>query len=765
MKKLMSAILVALFALLLNIPVNAKSPALDDPLLKADFTSEHMAGGTNAATGLGNGRLTVGVSPWSEIIYLRWPRPSMYDQLRYMTKSYGFWMYFSPKDVRWDDKAPSPDWQRYGRPYEVYPGLGARGGVYLKDGTLSWFGDPSWTSSRAYDPEWGSVLCTKISRKDATVQACQWVDWEDDILVQEFKIDSDAAQKFFYYGTFDPNDQKGGYWGSPDPKSAGFATVYLQEQEIILYFLPHGSRSPYQLDQHSKDKFTAGLIDQLFPEGGNFIALGLSDKPDGFQVGADRKGRTVSSSAPLAVSEDAKKGKLSGSKYFLGSSDSGFEKSISQNNNRVAVFIAAGKSAKDAVALIEKARAKGVDQLRSKATSDWKVLADQVDLPTQATASEKRVARRSVLNLFVGRDKESGAIIASPSRQPAYHMDWPRDGSFYDLSLDLAGFHEMVGSHIDFYRRTQRKENSAFGIAWLLGAKPLVYSPKGHWVSNIYTDGSPGKLSIIPVEIDETALLIWDLWRHEQYVPASDRLAYQKKYLEELTLGADALVEYVDLKKGWTKKVFEDDNAFPSATLHGAASVLAGLSGAADAGKRWGADPAKVEKWREAAVALRKGIRDRIQNDKTIEQGGWRGIQWSLFPAPVFESFDDPLAQKLIKKLAADVEAKAYKKHPGFAYLGEQVFILGIATAKQPEYKPLLDKAVKILVNEVPMPGADCYGEVTIWIDMPGGGKEGKVAQQRTSIPHLWTGVTTYLAVESLYRPERFLSQVPPVPK
>ena len=163
--------------------------------------------------------------------------------------------------------------------------------------------------------------------------------------------------------------------------------------------------------------------------------------------------------------------------------------------------------------------------------------------------------------------------------------------------------------------------------------------------------------------------------------------------------------------------------------------------------------------------ADKPAILERIKNDKTIEQGGWRGIQWSLFPAPVFESFDDPLAQKLIKKLATDVEEKATKKHPGFAYLGEQVFILGIATAKQPEYKPLMDKAVKILVNEVPMPGADCYGEVTIWIDMPGQGKEGKVAQQRTSIPHLWTGVTTYLAVESLYRPERFLSQIPPVPK
>jgi len=120
------------------------------------------------------------------------------------------------------------------------------------------------------------------------------------------------------------------------------------------------------------------------------------------------------------------------------------------------------------------------------------------------------------------------------------------------------------------------------------------------------------------------------------------------------------------------------------------------------------------------------------------------------------------MAQKLVARLAEDVREKAEKQRPGFAYLGEQVFILGVAAAKNPQYRPLLEKAVKVLVNEVPMPGADCYGEVTLWVEMPDGTR---VSQQRTSIPHLWTGVTTYLAVESLYRPERFFSQIPPIPK
>ena len=160
---------------------------------------------------------------------------------------------------------------------------------------------------------------------------------------------------------------------------------------------------------------------------------------------------------------------------------------------------------------------------------------------------------------------------------------------------------------------------------------------------------------------------------------------------------------------------------------------------------------------------MRNGILRRIDNDKELEKGGWRGIQWSLFPAPVFESYDNPRAEKLIRKLAEQVEAEAMKKRPGFAYLGEKVFILALAVAKNPGYKPVVENAIRVLVSEAPMPGTDCYGEVTLWINLKDEDKP--VAQQRTSIPHLWTGVTSYLSVEAFYRPERFKSQIPPVPQ
>ncbi len=40
--------------------------------------------------------------------------------------------------------------------------------------------------------------------------------------------------------------------------------------------------------------------------------------------------------------------------------------------------------------------------------------------------------------------------------------------------------------------------------------------------------------------------------------------------------------------------------------------------------------------WKKAAISLRNGMLRRIQDPKTLRSAGWRGIQWSLFPAPLF---------------------------------------------------------------------------------------------------------------------------------
>ncbi len=733
-----------------------------DPLVRCDFRSESLGGGTNAIGALGNGRLTVGISPWSELIYFRWPTPSYYDHLRYFTKAYGLKGALFLKDVRWGKNAPSLDWRRYGRPHEVYSGLGARGGIYFQQGNLSWFGDETWTSSRQYEPEGGPILCTQLLRNNGKIEICQWVDWNHDLLVQEFRIQAKFAEKFFYYSTFAPSTKLDPNLGVPDSKKNGFAAVFLPKQSTILYFQPH-VKNKSRLSPYLDKNLLPEQIDKLYSEGGIFIAMSLLTPPDGIQIGADRRGSSISKNAPMGASENAREGKLNGNTGFIGPVDAGLERIFKDEELRVTVLTAVANTAVDSVKIVTNAQTQDLNILKQETIKYWMNLSGKVNLPPQAKTTEKRVAQRSVTNLLLGRDRNSGAIVASPSRQPAYHFDWPRDGAFFDLALDLAGFPEIVNQHLNFYRRAQRKKRFSVSFTWLLGLRSPFYSPRGHWHANLYTNGKKGNLSIIPYEIDETSLIIWDLWRHEQFIQENERPTYQNQFLELLELAANAINTYVKKRKGWIRRGFEDDNFIPQATLHGAAAILVGLASAMDAGHRWGADSNQVKQWRTSAIALRNGILRRVENKSILNKSGWRGIQWSLFPAPLFEQYTDSLANPFIAELIKEVQEKTEKNRLGYGYLAEQVFILNLVASQKPEIRPLLAHAVNEIINLIPIFGSDCYGEVTLWISMPETSK--LVPQQRTSIPHLWTGVCAYLAVESFYRPERFLTQIPPIPK
>jgi hypothetical protein len=734
---------------------------MQDPVLKMDFSSESFGGGTNAAAALGNGRLSVGISPWAEVVYFRWPTLSHYDHLRYFTRTFGLLGTVFPRDMRRGEEAAF-EWQRYGRPLEAYPMMGAKRLFRFPDGASTWMGDPSWASTREYRPPDGPVLETRLTHPQVAAAARQWVDWQQDLLVQDFQVESGEAGQLVYYASYAPSHKIDHYYGMSKTSNAGYATFFVPEIEQLLYLGPnvvtkertaslqHGAATPEQ-------------VDQTFPEGGTFIAMSLMGDIKGFQVGAGEQGRARPAKAPHGASEEGQHGHLGGNLSYFGAADAGFEVALAGVQENVTVLTAVASSAQAATAIIADARQAGLESLEARVSADWQDITRQIDLPSEAEDGEVRVARRALMNLFIGRNRATGAIVASPSRQPQYHFDWPRDGAFFDLALDLAGFHDIVTSHLSFYRNAQRRSPLGASALWVLGLRSPIYIPRGHWYPHHYVDGKPGELRVIPFEIDETALMLWDLWRHEQFVPDNDRTQYAQEFLPMLQLAADAACRYVDVKKEWTRRAHEDDNPVPSATLHGAAAILAGLAAAADAGARWGADAKSVGKWQGTAAALRQGMLRRIEDERTLKRGGWRGIQWSLFPAPLFEHLGDPRAGKLIDRLAQEIQEKVTRQRRGFAYLGEQAFILALAAAGAGRDMSLAKDAISLLTGEVPISGSDCYGEVTLWVDLPG--QSAPVAQQRTSIPHLWTGITTYLAVEAYYRPDRFTSQIPPIPE
>jgi len=404
-------------------------------------------------------------------------------------------------------------------------------------------------------------------------------------------------------------------------------------------------------------------------------------------------------------------------------------------------------------------RSRHYRELKNEALPLWEKTAAEIYIPAGTPEKHKTAAQRSISNLLLSRDKNTGAIVASPVRQPRYCCDWPRDGAFFDLALDLAGFHEAAGSHLEFYKKTQRRERITFSIARLASLKPPFFNPRGHWYPNMNCDGTPGSLKIIPFEIDETSLMVWDIWRHGLYVPRELSDEYRSRFTETLFLAMKAIMPFVDRKRGWIRKAIEDDDYISQTTLHGASAVLTALAGGAELARIWEFNPSIREEWSSAARSLKNGMLQRLDDPATFSNGGWRGIRWSLFPSPLFEGTGMDKRLPLLERLAGDMRSKAIDRRGGVGYLGEQLFIFAASSHDIREYDDLRKQLLDILINEVPVEGTGSYGELGLWIE-----HEGKrIIQNRTSIPHLWNGITVYLSILALREPYLFQRLRPPL--
>lgn len=739
---------------------------IKDPLIIADLYSEIIGGASNTACSLGNGRLTVGISPWAELVYFRWPDPSQYDHLRYVTQ-YKSLLHglFRVRNMRYAKNAPCSDWYKYGRPYEKYKGLGACGGIYSGLAGMSWQDQPVWKSGRRYVPEWSSLLETKLTideksgRPPAEMLISQWVMPHDDILVQNYSIDAPGYDSFFYHAVFAPWMSNPDTFHNADPKRAGYGAFFFQDEEVFMWIYP-ADEDRKRLRRNIRRISCVSDIENICGGSGVYIALACSEPVSGFQAGADTSGRFILKKWAVPGRTDAKDGRLKNRRRQRGSVDGAVKIPLQYGKGEISIFISVAESPAKAAAIVRQGRLAGIDKLKCDAVPEWEVADSRVYIPAGTGGSESNVAKRAIANLLIGQDRSTGAIVASPVRQPRYCCDWPRDGAFFDLALDLAGLHDSVDKHLGFYKNTQRKETKDFSITRLASLQHPFYNPRGHWYSNMNCDGSPGSLRIIPFEIDETALIVWDIWRHRKYIPDDRGNEYRETFAETMVLAMNAILTFVDRKRGWIKKTIEDDDYIAKATFHGASALLTALACGADLAEAWNIDSSLREHCLEAATSLQKGMLKRLSDPAALEQTGWRGIQWSLFPSPLFSGSGAGQCLPLLRKLADDMCRKAIAKKGGVGYLGEQLFTFAASTPGRTEYDGLKEDILRVLVKEIPVEGTGCYGEVGLWIEHEGR----RIIQNRTSIPHLWSGVTVYLAILAVREPHLFQPLRPRLP-
>jgi len=241
--------------------------------------------------------------------------------------------------------------------------------------------------------------------------------------------------------------------------------------------------------------------------------LGLLACQQSLQAQLDERGWQYD---PADAWQDAQDGELSGESVAAMEVAEVLrtELSFEGDTAQASLLIAAGEDAAQADAALQSVRddPRAALSASEDAVREW--LTTQYVPGTPGTRPHA-VAARALLNLRVGTDDASGAIVASIARQPPYYLDWPRDGAFFNVMLDVAGQSARVDQRAELYAAWQRDE--PVSPTYLLDPEPPIDPrtgdddayPADAWEMNYFADGRVG--GTFRFEIDTTAFAVWTL--------------------------------------------------------------------------------------------------------------------------------------------------------------------------------------------------------------------------------------------------------------
>jgi GH15 family glucan-1,4-alpha-glucosidase len=717
---------------------------------------EHMVGyGATNVNGLaGNGRLTAGFSRQGELTVLRWPDPTMNDHLYYVTST--------------AENARSLPHFGAADNHGSFAGL-----FYQKkngDSGLTWFRDPGWEQEQSYLSPDSAILVTRASHSSLKLEteAEAFVTPERDVLVQHFKIKIRSGSpvtglKFIFF--INPAPCLRRIAGAPiadyrEDDQNNFALFYSSNLDALVSFLPKIAEPPPDKSDLRSDYFSSALA-LLAPLGENpeqsaaddFVAR--LDDVFGvgvyFAIGADQaaseyqSGKMNQAAPPKTDAfQDAGDGSLAGSPFSTGSADGALLFNLPPNSlstSEITVYLAAGENffgPKGAGEQLTQARQAGYASLKAETEDWWKAWISRARLPRTDDAGILETSKRALITIRASTAKDSGAIVASISAQPPYHLDWPRDGAFINYALDQAGYLEMVTEHNRFYARVQRRADTYQGSNFI---------PRGSFEMNYYSDGMTGGVPC-PFEIDQAGLAVWSMWNHYRYLSEAEAGGYLSEIYPAIRLAAESVfVNCRDAANGLPCPANEDDNPAFTQGLQGAVTVYLGLESAISAAGKAGEDPVVIARWADRLDELRDAITRNFYDPQTGFAGPRDVRAWLIWPVQFWPADDNRMAA-LGDQLFNEIEPILKKETAGGSYVAKVTLALAHLWSGDQDKLSRLDWANGVLLNEIPTRMTRHYGESYVTVT----GSDGKsYFDNRVSIPHVWEAALAYLSALKLY--------------
>lgn len=299
-----------------------------------------------------------------------------------------------------------------------------------------------------------------------------------------------------------------------------------------------------------------------------------------------------------SVWKDAEDGLLSGNPISQGCVGSVVEIPMTigpKEKDSCFYWIASGKDWSEVKELDEDVIKKTPEEFMKRTINYWRCWGNKEELNFDLLP--KKIARLHQRSLLICRTQMNscGSIIAGNDsdviqfNRDTYSYMWPRDASLIAHAMNLAGydtpqFYEFLGKIIEKegYFLHKYMPSGALGSSW------------HPWIKNDQPQ--------LPIQEDETALVIWSLWQH--YIRFRDLELIRPLYAKLVKKAADFMVSYTDQKTGlplpsydlWEER--QGVLTFTTATVHG------GLIAAANFAESFG-DTDLVEKYRNAAQKMR----------------------------------------------------------------------------------------------------------------------------------------------------------------
>ena len=310
-------------------------------------------------------------------------------------------------------------------------------------------------------------------------------------------------------------------------------------------------------------------------------------------------------------------------------------------NATVLYWICAGRTHDEVRKLDEQVRAETAPHALARTGSYWYTWVNKPDLELHALPDEiTDLYRRSLLIVATQCDRGGAVIAANDSDIQWGHNDhysymWTRDAAFVCDAMDRAGFPEITRRFLEFANRVILDEGFFLHKYNPDGSPAPLWHP---WVR----DGKPQ----LPIQLDETALVIWLVARHYQRTRDLDLLRAVYKRL--VTNAADFLVRYRDDELCLPRSCFDIWEERQGTFTFTCATVCAGLNAAAELANLFNdqerratyskaaneiRDAMKKHLWLEDEGRFARGISLNGEIDRTVDASAFGTFYLGVLPA------------------------------------------------------------------------------------------------------------------------------------